>query len=198
MSAPVNQAGTLEGFLDPPAKTPPNVVHVYDDIEEEDNHLPNWWLAILFGAIVFGFGYWFLYEVTAALPGPLATLKAETAEAAKRRAEAGPVTNESLLVLSRDAKTLAEGKQIFTSTCAPCHGAQAQGLVGPNLTDKFWLHGGTPVEIHKSITNGYPEKGMRPWGQILGAGRVRTVAAFVISLKNTNVPGRPPQGAPLE
>ncbi len=38
----------------------PKVVHVYDDIEEEDNHLPHWWLGILFGAIVFGFGYWFI------------------------------------------------------------------------------------------------------------------------------------------
>ena len=174
------------------------IVHVYDDIEEEDNHLPNWWLATLFGAIVFGFGYWFVYEVTAAAPGPLASFRAETADLAKRRAEAGPVTNESLAVLARDPKTLADGKQIFTSTCAPCHGLQAQGLVGPNLTDAFWLHGGGPVEIHKSITNGYPEKGMRPWGQILGAARVRTVAAFVISLKGQNVPGRAPQGVRVE
>jgi len=181
-----------------PALSDPKIVHVYDDIEEEDNHLPHWWLAILFGAIVFGFGYWFVYEVTAALPSPLTSFRAETAEAAKKRAEAGPVTNESLVVLARDARTLAEGKQIFTSTCAPCHGPLAQGLVGPNLTDKFWLHGGAPVDIHKSITNGYPDKGMRPWGQILGAGRVRTVAAFVISLKGQNVPGRPPQGLPVE
>ena len=176
----------------------PKVVHVYDDIEEEDNHLPHWWLAILFGAIVFAFGYWFLYEVTGAVPGPLASFRAESAELAKRRAEAAPVSNESLLVLSKNATTLAEGKQLFVSTCAPCHGAQAQGLVGPNLTDKFWLHGGAPLEIHKSVTNGYPEKGMRPWGQILGAARVRTVAAFVISLKGQNLPGRPPQGVPVE
>jgi cytochrome c oxidase cbb3-type subunit 3 len=181
-----------------PALPNQKVVHVYDDIEEEDNHLPNWWLAILFGAIVFGFGYWFLYEVTAALPSPLSTFRTESAEAAKKRAEGGPVTNETLLVLSKDAKTLAEGKQLFTSNCAPCHGPLAQGLVGPNLTDKFWLHGGTPVEIHKSITNGYPEKGMQKWGPVLGAARVRTLAAFVFSLKGQNVPGRPPQGVPVE
>lgn len=179
-----------------PAEVPPQrkVVHVYDDIEEEDNNLPNWWLATLFGAIVFAFGYWFVYEVTAAVPGPLATLRTETAELAKRRAEAGPITDESLAVLAHDEKTLAEGKQTFISTCAPCHGAQGQGLVGPNLTDKFWLHGAKPVDIHKSITGGFPDKGMRPWGQVLGAGRVRSVAAYVLSIKNQNLPGRPPQG----
>ena len=174
------------------------VLHVYDDIEEEDNHLPNWWLTILFGAIVFGFGYWFVYEVTGAAPGPLASFKLEMAELAKKRAEAAPVSNESLVVLAKDAKTLTEGKQVFASTCMPCHGALGQGLVGPNLTDKFWLHGVKPIEIHTSITNGFPEKGMRPWGAVLGASRVRAVAAFVISLKGQNLPGRPPQGLPVE
>lgn len=174
------------------------VLHVYDDIEEEDNHLPHWWLAILYGAIVFAFGYWFVYETTHAAPGPLASLRTEMAEAAKRRAESGPISNESLAVLSRDAKTVAEGKQVFVSTCAPCHAPQGQGLVGPNLTDKFWLHGGAPVDIHKSITGGYPEKGMRPWGAVLGAARVRAVAAFVVSIKGQNLAGRPPQGTPVD
>jgi len=174
------------------------VVHVYDDIEEEDNHLPNWWLGILFGAIVFAFGYWFVYEVTGAAHGPLATFKLETAELARKQAEAGPVTNESLAVLARDGNTLAEGKQVFVWTCAPCHGPLGQGLVGPNLTDKYWLHGGSAVDIHKSITGGYPEKGMRPWGPVLGANRVRSVAAFVVSLKGQNIPGRPPQGTAVD
>jgi len=174
----------------------PKIVHVYDDIEEADNHLPNWWLAILFGSIVFAFGYWFVYEVTKSAPSPLAEYRAEAAAAAKMRAESAPVSNETLTVLARDAATLAEGKRLFVSTCAPCHGAQAQGVVGPNLTDKYWLHGGAPVQIHQSITNGYPEKGMRPWGQMLGAARVRAVAAFVVSIKGQNLAGRPPQGQP--
>jgi cytochrome c oxidase cbb3-type subunit III len=174
------------------------IMHVYDDIEEEDNHLPNWWLAILFGSIVFGFGYWFVYEVTHAAPSPLDSYRAEAAEAAKRRAQSGPVTNEALAVLAKDPKVLAEGKRLFVSTCAPCHGAQGQGIVGPNLTDGFWLHGATALDIHKSITDGYPEKGMRPWGAMLGPDRVRDVAAFVLSIKGQNLPGRAPQGTPAE
>ena len=182
------------GFPDKPNK----VVHVYDDIEEEDNHLPNWWLGILFGSIVFGFGYWFVFEIARAAPGPLDSFRAEIAEAARQRAAAGPVTNQAMTVLSKDAATVAEGKQIFTSTCAPCHGPDGQGVVGPNLTDKFWLHGGAPVEIVTSISNGYPEKGMRPWAQILGPTRIKSVAAFVVSIKGRNLPGKPPQGNPVE
>lgn len=181
-----------------PGPAPGTVVHVYDDIHEEDNRLPDWWLGILFGTIVFAFGYWFVFEVAGAAPGPLATMKTELAAQAKKRAEAGPVTDEALVVLAKDAATLTEGRKTFVSTCAPCHGAEGQGLVGPNLTDRFWLHGGRPTAIHHSITNGYPEKGMRSWGPVLGAERVRTVAAYVLSLKGKNVPGRPPQGDPSD
>jgi cytochrome c oxidase cbb3-type subunit 3 len=176
------------------AQLPEGVVHVYDDIHEEDNHLPNWWLGILFGAIVFAFGYWFIYEVTKAEPSPLESYRIEAAIAEKRRAEASPVSNEVLAVLAKDPTTVGEGKKVFVSNCAPCHGAQGQGIVGPNLTDKFWLHGGKPLDIHKSITGGYPEKGMRAWGPVLGPARIRSVAAFVLSIRGQNLPGRPPQG----
>ena len=183
-----------------PADHPGNgmVVHVYDDIIEEDNRLPNWWLAILFGAIVFAFGYWFVFEVTHAEQSPLELYRAEAAAAEKHRAEAAPVSNATLAVLGKDAATIAEGKKTFVSTCAPCHGLEGQGIVGPNLTDAAWLHGAKPIDIYTSVTNGYPEKGMRPWGPVLGTARIRAVTAFVLSIKGTNVAGRPPQGTPSD
>jgi len=179
-----------------PDQTSGGVVHVFDDIREEDNRLPDWWLGILFGAIVFAFGYWFVFEVAHASPSPLETFRADMAAAEKKRAEAGPVSDEALAVLAKDTVTLADGKRTFISTCAPCHGLEGQGIVGPNLTDGFWLHGAKPVDIHTSITNGYPDKGMRPWGPVLGVARVRAVAAFVVSIKGQNRTGRPPQGTP--
>ena len=48
---------------------------------------------------VFAFGYWFVFEVAHASPSPLETWRTETAAAEKKRAEAGPVTNEALAVL---------------------------------------------------------------------------------------------------
>lgn len=172
------------------------LAHVYDGIVEEDNHLPNWWLAILFGTIVFGFGYWFVFQTTQSLPNPGAAYAIEMAELAKLHPETVAVTNDGLLALAKDAAVLAEGQQAFATTCVACHMQQGQGLVGPNLTDGVWMHGGKPIDIHTAISNGFPEKGMPPWGKTLGPTKVRAVTAFVLSIKGKNVPGKPPQGEP--
>lgn len=172
------------------------VHHVYDGIVEEDNHLPNWWLAILFGTIVFGFGYWFVYQTTQVLPNPGAEYKLDAAELARLNPEAVAMTNEGLLTLSNNPGVLLDGQQAYATTCAACHAQQGQGLVGPNLTDAVWLHGGKPVEIHTAITHGFPEKGMPPWGKTLGAAKIRALTAYVLTLKGKNLPGKAPQGEP--
>lgn len=170
--------------------------HVYDGIVEEDNHLPNWWLAILFGTIVFGFGYWFFFHTTGAGLNPAAAYKVEAAELIRAHPEAAPMNDATLLALAGDPKLVAEGKQTFASVCVACHLTKGEGLVGPNLTDGFWLHGSKPVDIHTAVTNGFPEKGMPPWGKTLGASKVRAVTAYVLTIKNTNVAGKAPQGNP--
>ena len=181
------------------ASDQPPAHHIFDDIEEQDNRLPNWWLTILFGGIVFAFGYWFVYETTASAPSPLGEYLQEMAALAKQRAAGGPVTDESLAVLAHDNSTLADGKKTFGQMCAPCHGPAGQGNAGPNLTDKFWLHGAKAIQIFKSVDAGFPDKGMPSWGPMLGDARIRSLAAFVVSMRNTNAPGgKAPQGEPVE
>lgn len=174
-------------------QTPPPV-HVYDGIEEQDNRLPNWWLGILYGTVLFAFGYWFVYEVAHARPNPWEIYRAQAAEAA-RRAAAAPLSDQAIVAMTSDRGVLEDAGKLFVQMCAPCHGANGQGQVGPNLTDRFWLHGSAPTAIHKSITGGFPDKGMPPWGQMLGATRIRSLAAYVVSLKGKNLPGKEPQGA---
>lgn len=175
----------------------PGVRHVFDGIEELDNRLPNWWLGMLWGTILFGVGYWFYYQPTGWGRSSHDAYIIENAILQKKLASA-PVTEEALLKTAADPKALADGAALFAQNCAACHGPQAQGVIGPNLTDRYWLHGGKPTDVHHTITNGYVEKGMPAWGKTLGPSRVKLLAAYVISLKGKNVPGKAPQGDPVE
>jgi len=175
------------------------VIHEVDGIQEYDNKLPNWWLYTLYGTILFGAGYWFHYQTSGFGDLPRAEYQQEMDKAAAVQAErikaAGVMTPEALVALSKDKGTLEQGKQVFATTCVACHRADGGGVVGPNLTDDFWLHGAAPDKVYKSISVGVPDKGMPAWGPQLGPDRVRAVTAYVISLRGTNVPnGKAPQG----
>jgi cytochrome c oxidase cbb3-type subunit 3 len=90
------------------------------------------------------------------------------------------------------------GAQAFVSNCVACHEAKGQGKIGPNLTDATWLHGGDPVSIFKTIRDGAPAKGMPAWGPVLGRGGVTQLTAFVLSLRDTNIPGKAAEGTPYD
>ncbi len=176
----------------------PPGVHVYDDIVEHDNKLPLWWQLTLYGAIVFALIYWFGRRYDA-IPSPAQAYQAEVAAqraADVERARArGAVDATMLATLEKDPATLAKGKDVFVSTCAPCHKADAGGNIGPNLTDAYWLHGDKPTDIYKTVSEGVPAKGMPTWTPVLGEDRVEAVVAYVMSIENTNVPGgKAPQG----
>ena len=173
------------------------IVSVYDgDLVEEDNRLPNWWLYTLFGTIVFGVGYFYGQHKLNLWPSQEEAYQAEMAqvrmEAAKK---GGAMTADMLVGLSKNPATVAQGKEAFVSTCASCHRADGGGQIGPNLTDAAWIHGGDPVAIWKTVREGITTKGMPAWGPQLGEERVAAVAAYVLTLKDTNVPGgKAPQG----
>ncbi len=175
------------------------VVHRYDDIEEFANHLPNWWLVTLHGAIVFAIGYWFHYEVLHSGPSSMESYEqsvaADRRAAAERARRAGAMTDDALVTLSRDPATVAAGQAVFMSNCVACHGANAGGTIGPNLTDRAWIHGGRPTQIYRTVLEGVAAKGMPAWGAQLGETRVQSAVAYVLTLRNTNAAGgKPAQG----
>ncbi len=168
------------------------IIHIYDGIEEADNALPRWWLATFFGACIFAVFYWmfFVSFPYGDMPGRAYT-KARLAAMDK----GGEVTEEDILMLVSDAPMVAAGKAEFIKNCVKCHGSRAEGKEGPNLTDGFWLYGGAPMDIFHTITTG-TKKGMPDWGPKLGKGTVKQLTAYVITLRNTNQPGKAPQGTP--
>jgi cbb3-type cytochrome c oxidase subunit III len=88
--------------------------------------------------------------------------------------------------------TIAKGDTIFhkTGLCYACHGSNAEGAVGPNLTDAEWLHGDGSYEmILATVATGIPaekaKKGipMPPkGGSTISDEDVKAVAAYVYSL----------------
>jgi cytochrome c oxidase cbb3-type subunit 3 len=175
------------------------IVHVYDDIQEEDNHLPNWWLAILIGSIVFGFGYWYVYHTAKLRPTPAVAYRAEVARLVAARIAANPASPEALLAMAKDPAALEQGKQAYMTTCAACHGQRGEGVIGPNLTDSQWIYGGKPADLIKAAIEGFPAKGMPAWGAIIGNDRAIKAAAYVWTIKNTQATGgKAPQGDIVE
>ena len=89
---------------------------------------------------------------------------------------------------------IAQGDSIFhkDGLCYACHGTNAQGAVGPNLTDAEWLHGdGSYDLIVATVTSGIPaekaKKGipMPPkGGSSITDDQVKAVAAYVYSLSH--------------
>jgi cytochrome c oxidase cbb3-type subunit 3 len=76
------------------------------------------------------------------------------------------------------------GAARYAMFCAACHGADARGnqaLGAPNLTDDIWLFGGDAESLRVSISEGrYNE--MPAHAALLGADRVRLMAAYVLRL----------------
>lgn len=167
------------------------ILHEYDGILEADNRLPNWWLATFFGTIVFAGVYWGYYESFQVEPN---TNGAYAAAMMERGGDLGEPTTELLETAASDPAILESGAATYAANCVVCHGAGGEGLVGPNLTDDAWIHGGTPMDIYNTVHTGVLARGMPAWGEQMAPRTLLGAVAFVLSLRNTNVSGLAPQG----
>ncbi|MEO7445785.1 MAG: c-type cytochrome [Ferruginibacter sp.] len=84
-----------------------------------------------------------------------------------------------------DAKGIKAGQALYEANCSACHLKDGGGAVGPNLADKYWLHGGDLNDIYNTIKNGYPDKGMQAWGKQFSPKDISFIASFIKSLKGT-------------
>ena len=172
--------------------------HNYDGIIELDNSLPPWWVYMFYGTIIFAITYMIYFTY---FDGPTQQMEydAEVAQAIQKKNEflkktAALVDETSVLILT-DATALAKGKSGYITKCAACHGMNGEGLVGPNLTDDYWIHGGGIKDIFKTIKYGWPEKGMISWESQITPMEMQQISSFIITIKGTN-PANPkaPQG----
>lgn len=87
-----------------------------------------------------------------------------------------------------NAQAVEEGHALFTKmNCAGCHGYDAKGGMGPNLTDSYWRYGGVPAAIFKSIYEGRPQ-GMPAWNAALPPDEIWKLTAYIESLGGAFAP----------
>ena len=171
--------------------------HDYDGIREYNYPAPTWWQIVFYASILWAMGYmayFFLFDAET-LRHRLDRQLVEIERAHLKEGTQGP-SNEDLMVLVADSNALKLGHETFLGKCSSCHGEHGQGIIGPNLTDNFWLHGkGLAVDIFNTVNKGVPDKGMPPWGPILSAGELKNVVAYVRSIQGSH-PDNPkaPQG----
>lgn len=178
--------------------------HEYDGIRELDNNLPPWWKWGFYTTIVFAVIYIFNYHVF-----QYGDLQYEEYDKSMKVAEEQKKAYLATLKLSVDETNVTQlteksdleaGKTIFKNSCAVCHGENAQGNTGPNLTDEHWIYGNEIVNVFTTVKYG-TANGMTAWGEddLLLAPEIQQVASYVMSLHGTFADGGlPPQGEKRE
>jgi len=163
--------------------------HTWDgDLQDLNNPLPNWWLGLFYGTLIFALAYLVLWPGLGNFAGVLGWTSKGEYEAEVKAAEAqfqplyAKFQQQDIMTVAADPEARAIGKNLFLTYCSQCHGSDAAGAKGfPNLTDSDWLYGGDPETIKASITAG--RAGVMPaLGAALGENGSKEVANYVLSL----------------
>jgi cytochrome c oxidase cbb3-type subunit 3 len=192
----------VDDQVSPPVPRDENLTdHEYDGIREYDNPLPRWWTWIFWATFLFSIAYGFHYHVSGNGQSVSEQYVAEmrvAGELEAQRAAAEKPSEEALAKLAANTAMVDDAQALFAERCAVCHADKGQGQIGPNLTDDYWIHGqGSLMDIYAVVADGVPAKGMPAWSKQLTPVELRKVVAYAGSIRNTNVPGKAPEGNPV-
>lgn len=171
--------------------------HSYDGIQEYDNPLPGWWNLIFVGSIAFSILYLLFYHAN--VPGRTVLDDYDRAVAANLRLQFGDLGElelnaDTIAQFMHDDEWLKVGQIVFKANCVSCHGVDAQGVVGPNLTDDYWKNVRNLEDLGLVIRNGAAGQAMPAWKNRLHPTELVLVASYVASLRGTNAPGKGAEG----
>lgn len=172
--------------------------HDFDGIRELDNRIPPWFSTLFIATILFAAVYMLDYHVFGSSKLMLAEYQDEVAAAEVQRrvflAAQGTIDENALAPLD-DPQALKRGGEEYAKYCVSCHGSHGEGIVGPNLTDRYWIHGGSIKNIYTTIKQGVPAKGMISWQLVFTPRQMQEIGSFVLTLQGTNpVNGKKPEG----
>ncbi len=172
--------------------------HSYDGIRELDNDLPPWWKWLFYLCIVFAVVYsirFFIFKSPDLIQADEYAKEMANFKKANPKAAANQSANFEVKLLTDNA-SLTAGKATWTKICSACHMLDGGGLVGPNMTDNYWIHGNTVQDLYKVVTNGVIEKGMLSYKTQLSDKARLDVISYVLEKLQGTTPAHPkaPQG----
>ncbi|MGE5431141.1 MAG: cbb3-type cytochrome c oxidase N-terminal domain-containing protein [Syntrophomonadaceae bacterium] len=174
----------------------------FDGIKELNNKIPPWFNILFYGTIIFAAIYLLDYHVFGSGQVSQEEYAAEMREADFQKEvlyRTGKLITEANVEELKDPGSLQSGKETFLAKCSVCHGRAGEGIVGPNLTDDYWIHGAGIKNIFKIIKNGVQQKGMPTWDGQISPKQIQEVASYVLSIHGTHPPNaKAPQGQLIE
>lgn len=173
--------------------------HNYDGIKELDNSLPPWWLYGFYASIIFGAIYLLRYHVFNG-DTQFDELEIEYAEAKiaieNYKKNAKDLVDINTVEILTELSDLKSGQAIFETNCVACHKADGGGGIGPNLTDNYWISGGSIKDVFRTVSEGGRDgKGMIAWKTMLKPAEMAQVSSYVLQFQGTT-PAEPkaPEG----
>lgn len=171
--------------------------HEYDGIKELDNPMPPWLKYIFYVTIIISIVYitrLVVFKDANIMQKKEYSKEMAAARAKTEKAEKEEATQSAVQPMSQE-QILAAGKVTYDKICTVCHGKFGEGLVGPNFTDEYWIHGNKPDDLKKVINEGVIDKGMLSYKSQLSKKQIDQVIAYILSLQGTNPPNpKAPQG----
>jgi len=171
--------------------------HVYDGIQEYDNPTPAWWTWIFIGSVVFGFVYlFFVFAAGDELSPHGQYRRAYVANVEKKFGELGELEPDAatLVEYMDNEQWMAFAGNVFKTNCIACHGAEGEGISGPNLTDDYYKNIVEIEDIARIVRDGAAGGAMPPHETRLHPNEIVLVSSYVAAMRGNNVPGLAPEG----
>jgi len=168
----------------------------FDGIRQGDNPIPPWWKLFFLISIVFAVGYAVYYHKFSEWGQEVRFTNEAKEHDVKFPKPKEVVSTDGSNPLRGNAEAIALGQTTFRSICAACHGPEAKGVIGPNLTDNVWIHGNTDSEIFALVNSGVgPDKaklgkGIMPPHNFLGSEKIYQVMAWLATNNPTLLPSK--------
>ena len=161
--------------------------HDYDGItEDREQSAPVYCNVLFYGLIIWGIAFMAFYLLSgwssdAEFQQNMAAHKEQHQAKESQVSKPEPVAEKPAepQVAATDTET-ADGAAIYAQRCAMCHGGDAKGGVGPDLTSAEYVYGKTPEAVTESIAQG--RKGMPGFGNQLSDAELVALVDYILSL----------------